>query len=403
MSDLNICIISWEYPPFFWAGGEGVYTAGLCSALSKLGNKITVLTTDLGKHNRNNTGALNFLFIPTIKKRPLRLLSFWSRSNAKIKQIAENMHFDVVHYTYDYCGPIITSKEIKMPIITTMHHPYFAEKDALSKYGHRDSTYYFTIISKSMLAKITCNRATKIIAVSKFTAEGIIKRYGISPEKITVIPNAIDTARFHPKVNGNDIRERWNLNSYPVIVYVGRLVQNKGLHNLIEAFANVLKVITDAKLIIVGEEQKSEFIGGGIMNELLTMSKRLNLDGSIKFVGKASAEDLPKIYAASDLFVLPSLLEGFGMVLLEAMATEKPCIATIVGGIPEAVIHGKTGILVPKGDTAALSEAICTLLSDKSLAKRLGKAGRQRVEKNFTWDVIAQKTNTLYEETLSLS
>lgn len=403
MSKLNVCLVSWEFPPFFWIGGEGVYTAGLSGALSKLGNNVTVLTTDLGRYDLRSTETPDVVFVPTINKRPLRLLSFYLRANARIRWIARNKDLDVVHYTNDYCGPILSREEINRPIVATMHHPFVAERGVLSSYGYRDTTYYFTLLSKYVMAKMTCRRATKIVAISKFTAEGIINGYGISPDKITVIPNAVDTTRFNPSVNGHDIRERWNLNSYPLVVFVGRLVQNKGLNYLIEAFPNVLRDIPDAKLIIVGERQKSELIGEGIKDELLFMSKKLNLENSIRFVGKASAEDLPKIYAAADLVVLPSLIEGLGIVLLEAMATEKPCVATTVGGIPEVVINDETGILVPKADSSALCKAICTILKDRSIARRFGRAGRRRVENKFTWDIVAKKTADLYEETLGIS
>jgi len=404
MAKLNICIVSWEFPPFFWAGGEGIYTAGLCDALLKLDHNVTVLTTHLTidkvDYDELDKGMPNVVFVPTINKRPLRLLSFFLRANAIIRELGKNRNFDVVHYTNDYGGPVISRNEINRPIITTMHHPYVAERGVLSHLGYGDTTYFFTLLSKYMSARIACRRATKIIAVSRFTAEGIINGYRISPEKVTIIPDAVDTNRFNPSVSGHDLRERWKLHSDPLVVFVGRLVQNKGLNHLIKAFASVLQEIPDAKLIVVGEEGKSELVGGGIKNELVIMSKKLNLKNSIKFLGRASSEDLPKIYAAADVVVLPSIMEGFGITLLEAMATAKPCIATTVGGIPDVITNGETGILVPPGDSSALYEAICTVLKDRSLARKFGEAGCRRAEEGFTWDIVAKKTVAVYERAL---
>jgi len=130
---------------------------------------------------------------------------------------------------------------------------------------------------------------------------------------------------------------------------------------------------------------------------LINQSKRLRVDKNIIFLGKVSDEDLPKIYNMSEFLVLPSLLEGFGVVLLEAMACAKPCIATNVGAIPEIVEDGKTGLLVPPADSSALCEAMNKLLTDRKLSRELGENGRKKVEEIYSWEIIAKQTFAVYK------
>ena len=386
-------------------GGEGTYTAGLHNSLSKLGHNVTTLVTDLEMQTLpKTTRRSDVIFVPTLNIRQLRLLSFYLRANTRIREIAKgNCAMDVIHYTNDYGGPILSGEDIHRPVIVTMHHPYADERGVLRSLGYRDPAYFFMMLLKFTSAQVACRKATKIIAVSKFTAGGIVTGYGVPPDKITIIPDGVDTNRFNPGVGGDAVREQWKLGSEPLIVFVGRLVRNKGLHVLLKAFMNLLKEAKDAKLAIVGEETKTTLKQDKVFEELMGMIKKFNLHKSVKLVGKATEEDLPKIYAAADLVVLPSLMEGFGMVLLEAMATAKPCVATQVGGIPEVVIDGKTGILVPPNDSLELYKAISAVLEDKLLSRKLGQAGRQRVENKFSWNIVAKDTAVLYEQALEHS
>jgi glycosyltransferase involved in cell wall biosynthesis len=402
MSKLSVCFISFEFPPFYWTGGEGIYSAGLCKALLKQGHRVTVLTANMNKCFSHNTEKPHIVFIDTINRTPFRLLSFYARAKAKIQELRQKESFDVVHYTTSYCVPmcpVLSREEVEAPVLATMHHPYPDERRiytyATIKFGVKYSTWFLKALFKDLSARNTCKKVTKIIAVSRFTAENIINEYGVLPSKVAVIPNAVDANRFNPNVDGRHLRKKWQFHSDPLVIYVGRLAPTKGLNYLIEAFANVHRDFPDAKLILIGD--------GTMKSELMKMSRKLNLESAIKFAGRVSDDDLPRIYAAADLVVLPSLIEGCGLVLLEAMATSKPCVATTVGGIPEVVVNGETGILVPPRDSSALYKAICMILEDRSLSRKFGDAGRRRVEKRFTWDIAANQTTALYEQMLEAS
>jgi glycosyltransferase involved in cell wall biosynthesis len=400
MSKLNICFVTFEFPPFHWLGGEGAYAAGLCDALLKFDNDVTVITTNINIDVSLRTERPSLIFIDTINKSPFRFLSFFRRANSKIKKIQQNKKFDVVHYINSYSSPVISRQDFTLPVVATIHHPYVEERKALMFNPFRKMTFSYArhflgVLAQDLFARNMCNKATKIISVSKFTAQSIINDYNVMPDKITVIPNAVDTTRFNPNICGKKIRDNWNHASEPLILYVGRLVPTKGLIYLIMAFKNVYRDHNNTKLFVVGE--------GSQKHELILLTRKLNLENSIKFLGRVPDEELPYLYAAADLVVLPSLLEGFGIVLLEAMAMSKPCIGTNAGGIPEVIVDGETGIVVPVRNSSALYDAICMILEDKLLARKLGEAGRSRVMEKFTWNVVAKKTEDLYGKLLVTS
>jgi glycosyltransferase involved in cell wall biosynthesis len=150
----------------------------------------------------------------------------------------------------------------------------------------------------------------------------------------------------------------------------------------------LIKEIPDAKLVLVGK--------GPLKKSLQLRLNNSALKKSVMLYGVASNKELPPIYAASNVVVLPSLIEGFGIVLLEAMATAKPCVAAKAGGTEDAVENDVTGFLVPPTDSKALFEKLFMLLEDKELSKKFGNAGRKRAEKMFTWNKVAKQTVELY-------
>jgi glycosyltransferase involved in cell wall biosynthesis len=168
---------------------------------------------------------------------------------------------------------------------------------------------------------------------------------------------------------------------------VGRLVREKGFVELIEAMPRVLEAEPRARLVIVGDALPSD--RRSIKERLLDLVGSLKLNDKVVFTGLRY--DMPEMLSAMDVFVLPSYREGMPLVLLEAMAMARPAVATRVRGCREVVVDAETGILVPPREVAALADAIVRLLLDKELAKRMGSAGRKRVEERFDRDVVIRK------------
>src|SRR4030042_3795671 len=239
------------------------------------------------------------------------------------------------------------------------------------------------IIMNRILSKIT----DKIVAVSEDVKEDIIRYDRIAPSKIEVIPNGIDVERFNPEKNTTDIRKEFSLGENDIVIgFIGRIVPAKGLEYLLNALPYLNEKFKSIKLLIVGE--------GSLVEELKERAKKNNIFNNILFTGRR--RDIPEILASINIFVMPSIAEGFPNALLEAMAMGKPIVATEVGGIPEIVKNGFNGLLVPPRDTVSLSKAIKELISNDQLAAKLGQAASNLVHDNLSIKAIAQKWQSLY-------
>jgi glycosyltransferase involved in cell wall biosynthesis len=231
----------------------------------------------------------------------------------------------------------------------------------------------------------------KIITVSEAVRRVKIEKSNVSPEKVITIHNGIDTSLFtsHSNTSKQQFRKSLGIPDNVLLLgSVGRLHPSKGFSDLISALVKIKSKLKSVKVIIVGD--------GKLSNNLKLQVKYDKLSDAIEFIGLRN--DVPDILSALDIFVLPSLWEAFGIAILEAMAAGKPVVATSVGGIPEVVIDGETGILVPASDPDALANAIIRLIEDEELRVKMGNAGRKRVLKHFTIQKMVNKTEQLYQE-----
>lgn len=221
-------------------------------------------------------------------------------------------------------------------------------------------------------------------------------REGVAPEKKTIkIYSGIELDRFRPvpEKEKERLRKKWGISRDDTVIgFVSKLWEGKGHLNLIEAFKRIKQEIENAKLVIVGE--------GYLYAQLVRRVERLGLKDSVLFTGFQS--DVPDIIATFDVAVLPSHFEGMGRVLLEAMAMEKPVVASRVGGIPDLVEHGINGFLVAPGDVNGLAEALIKTLNDKGLAEKMGKAGRKMISEKFSADHMVGSIEELYRDLLTM-
>jgi glycosyltransferase involved in cell wall biosynthesis len=229
------------------------------------------------------------------------------------------------------------------------------------------------------LKKITCwlvNRhVEQVVAVSGAIKEALAES-GISPDKIEIIFNATDLKRFNPgTVLREDARKELSLKDDDIVIgTAGKLNSGKGIFDLLHAGALLNQKYPSLRLVFVGE--------GPEKSELELESERLSLHDKVLFTGPR--KDMERMYAAMDIFVLPSHDEGLPTVVIEAMAMAKPVIATGVGGVPEIVENEVTGILVPPHDAAALAAAISRYIDDRQFAARVAAEGRKLVERKFS-------------------
>jgi glycosyltransferase involved in cell wall biosynthesis len=226
----------------------------------------------------------------------------------------------------------------------------------------------------------------RIVAVSTGARDAVLEAGVAPPEQVTVIHSAVDCARFRPM---DRTRARFELGLPPraaVLGCVGRIESDKGQHVLVEAAARIAAARSDALFVICGEGEQSEAMRAQVGRERLAER--------VRFLGRR--DDVRPVLAALDVFVLPSLQEGLGVALLEAMAMARPAVASRVGGIPDAVDDGVTGLLVPPGEAQALAEAVLSLLSDDPLRARMGAAARARAAAFFSPQAMVAETEALY-------
>jgi phosphatidylinositol alpha-1,6-mannosyltransferase len=244
-----------------------------------------------------------------------------------------------------------------------------------------------------------CNR---IVANSRCTASLVMQK-GIQQELISVIPPGVHPERFAGPVNVEALKKEFGLRDKQIILFVGRLAKRKGVKEFIEkSFLRIVSEVPDACFVIVGDNPSESLTHrDDALGEIRAVISKMNLQASVRLHGSASDDELIKLYQACDVVVLPALaetddVEGFGIVLLEAAAAGKPAVATRVGGIPDAVEDGKTGILVEPGDYEGLAQAIAHLLNDPLALSKMGGLARQRTKKEFGWEKILDRYETAF-------
>ncbi|MCS6305653.1 MAG: glycosyltransferase family 4 protein [Nitrospira sp.] len=264
----------------------------------------------------------------------------------------------------------IVSRLARIPFIGTIHGKnYFWEK------ARRRAAY-----------RIIARTAT-LVAVSEDLKRFVVERIGIPADRIKVIYNGVTPS---PPVNDAEVercRVELGIQAGDIVLgSVGSLYPVKGHTFLLDAMQAVLERFPNTVLIIAGR--------GELEVPLKDQAKSLGIEQNIRLLGMR--QDIPRLLALMDVFVLPSLSEGLSMALLEAMAAGKPVVATRVGGNPELVQQGHAGLLVPSQDAGGLADALIVLLGDPITLRRFGEAGAERVRKDFSTDHMAEQYRRLY-------
>lgn len=245
-----------------------------------------------------------------------------------------------------------------------------------------------------LLAERLANRMTDlIVANSEAVKEDVVRQERVEPAKVRVIYNGIDPYLYDIPADPALRASLGVPEEARIVGVVANLIHYKGHRFFLQACQEVKRKYPAVCFLLIGD--------GPLRGALEGLARKLGLDKDVLFLG--SRQDIPQLLALMDVAVLPSLEEGFPNAILEAMAARKPVVATRVGGVPEVVIHGETGLLVPPKDPPALAEAIIELLGDPKRAEEMGKAGRDRVKKEFGLDRMIREMEGLYEELITRS
>jgi glycosyltransferase involved in cell wall biosynthesis len=241
------------------------------------------------------------------------------------------------------------------------------------------------------VARLRYRPYAKVIAISANVA-AVLRENGVDEERLTVIRSAVDFDRFQGPPRRRELLEEFGLTEANfVIASIGQLIPRKGHRYLLEALANLKGKMPRARLIVFGQ--------GNLETELREQAAQLDLNGFVQFAG--FRDDLDGYMSAFDLVVHPALREGLGVSMLKAAAAGVAVVAFDVAGSREAVVNGRTGILVEPKDTVALEQAILTLAENAMLRRACGEAARKRMREEFSIDTMVDKHVELYESLLN--
>lgn len=373
---MNICILSDFFIPHYNGGGERRFYE-LAKRFVNKGHNVDVICMRIeGVDDYELIDGINIHHVgPEIKNLPYRnMFDFLHFSMAAFYWILKHDYDLIDAQTYIPLIPGYFAGKLKgTPVIATIHDVSSGMTDQwlmLSKLAS---------FSEKFLVKLPYN---KIITVSNQTKELLIRNYNVKPEKINVVhngvdPNYIDSIQINTKYKDS-------------IIFVGRLAPHKHVDDLINALKSLEKEFEDINL---------EIIGNGIEKDnLIKLVNDLNLNNRIKFLSDLEYSEVIREIKKSNILVLPSTREGFGMVLVEANACNIPVITYKSGGVVEVVEDGRNGFLVEPRDINNLSLKIRLLLENEDLSRKMGEYGRRKVEKCFTWDNIVNEIIEIYNE-----
>ena len=388
---MKILMLTWEYPPRI-VGGIARVVHDLSKRLIKDGHEVTVVTyrdsADVPEYE--NDKGVNVYRVDNYMIHPNNFIDWIMQLNFNMLSKATEIinkegGFDVIH-AHDW---LVTyaAKSLKnaydIPIVATIH-----ATEAGRNSGNHDETQRYINDTEWLLTY----EATEVIVNSNYMKNEIQRLFGLPFDKINVIPNGINLSNFTGIERDYDFRRQYAMDNEKIILYVGRLVYEKGVQHLIAAMPKILSNYNDAKLIIAGR--------GGMMDELRAEASNLGLNDKIYFTGYLNSKQVQKMYKCADVAVFPSTYEPFGIVALEAMLAGVPTVVSDVGGLDEIVTHGVDGMKSYAGNANSIADSVTALLYDHQLATNVSKKAKQKVKDQFNWEKIAQDTHFTYEKAI---
>ena len=377
MFDLKIFQVVPYYPPHI--GGMEFYVQYLSSKLAEKGHEVKVFTSsDKNYSYREMVDGVDVCRIKISTK-------FYNVpiANTLLTSLLAEEKPDVIdaHQYPIYFSDVasLASSLRKIPLFLHVH----VVPDPKSVFSGFVLKSYYTLIERFTL------QASKCIIAPSHVYQTMLTRMGVNPERIVVVPYGVDLRKFNPGLSDEIFRKQFNLEGSRIILTVGRLNYQKGFHYLIQAMPKILRAVSNAKLVIVGE--------GELLTYLKDLSNSLGIGDKVVFTGALPQSFISAAYASAEVFVLPSLFESLGISLLEAQAMEKPVVGTRVGGLPEALEENKSGILVEAKKPNELAKATIKLLRDPEKAATMGKYGRKFVEAHYDLESSVDRVLGFYQ------
>jgi len=384
---VKLLMLSWEYPPRI-VGGLARHVYWLSKALAQRGVEVTVITLDYPETPGLEQGRnLKIVRVASHGFTSSDFASWVHQFNLNMIEAAlEEEDVSLIH-AHDWLTATagITLKHLlRKPLIATIHSTERGRRrgvlhDPLQRHIHEVEWWL-------------AYESWRVIVCSNYMKSELMRFLGVPEDKISVIPNGINPFEVKLQLDVRRVKRRYAEDWEKVVLFVGRMVYEKGPHVFVDAALSLLSRRQDVKFVLVGE--------GPMRKSLMDKVYRSGFWHKFYFTGFVEDIELYELYEVCDVAVFPSLYEPFGIVALEAMSVGKPVVASDVGGLSEVVVDGLNGLKVPPGDVWALSYAIERLIGNPSKAEEMGKNGAQKVRELYSWDVVGERTLRLYERVL---
>jgi len=374
MTTLRVCTPHCGLDPEARLGGE-VYEREILRALAGRGIVLDIL---LARHKHLPDELPNWIVHRLPIGRGLRWPVAALLLPPLIRRVYDRTRFDVLRaHSLRYIGPaaLIARRRYRLDVPVVAHH------------HHLDRGWLNPLIEAPVMRGVE-----RIVVGSEFARRQASDELGVPAEKLSVVYYGVDR-RFQPAPKPERLVERFALEDKPVALFLGGIESRKNLFFLLDVWREVVRERPAARLIVAGT--------GPLLPRLRRRATRLGLDGRVIFAGHVPEAEKVEYYNLADLLLFPSAMEGFGLVVAEAMSCELPVIVSNRGSLPELVVDGDGGLVCDPTDRDGFVRATLQLLSDPLLRRKLGDANRARVDRLFRWDVCAAATARIYEDVLA--
>jgi len=401
---MKIAILTNEYPPHVY-GGAGVHVEYLSRELSKLGNgehfiEVVCFGEQMMTSNRLSVQGVDAtLQMSAHDPRHLKLFDSLYK-NLFVAEAVRDIDIVHCHTWYTHFAGCLIKQMLNVPLVLTTHslEPHRPWKEEQLGAAYKASTW---------IERTAYQNADGVIAVSRSMQKDVESLYGVPSEKTCVIHNGIDLSQYKPTPDPS-LLKAYGINAdKPFVLFVGRITRQKGITHFVDA---IKYLRPGAQVVLCAGLPDTEDLGREIAQKV-DLARTQSADEIVWIPQFLPKEHVINLYTHAALFVCPSIYEPFGIINLEAMACGTPVVASATGGIPEVVMDGDAGLLVPfepKSDsdfeprrpdkfTRDLASAVNSMLSNPSRLKAMGIAARRRVEEHFSWESIAFKTLQFYK------
>lgn len=401
---LKIALLSFEYPPETGGGGIGTYTRNLALGLKTLGVDVHVIAGAITPKFKTSIGdgipvtRCQIGFPYDIGFRILSRLNLrWTSSRLRnavtmlycFWKLNKIHHFDIIEGPE--CGAetfLIKRFFPKIKTVVRLHSPLY-------QIGYYDQITNFDLKIASKIETSGIKNADLITAPTKPFANKIATDLSLKKDT-QIIPNPVNIEEIEKNLNPHfDFRKEQNLpQDTKIVLFIGRLELRKGIDIFEQVIPEVVKKLPNTAFVFIGAEH------GYSKKQMIEKLKKYKVEKNALFLGPLPYKETMNALNQSDIFVLPSIYEPFGIVLVEAMVCRKPIVGTTAGGIPEVVKHGETGILVKTKDAVAFSKALLEFLQSPEKFTTFGEAGRKRAERFFNYNTVSRKILSTYQQLL---